>query len=218
MVQVLDKAKTPGRSGLTLHEAVRYDLLVWLITLGRVRAFRERMLRFARLQSGETVLDIGCGTGSLAMAARRQVGPAGEVYGIDASPEMIERAQQKAPRSGVNVEFKVAYAQSLPFADARFDVVLTTLMLHHLPRTGRQELAREIRRVLKPGGRVLAIDFGGTARKRKSFLDRVHRRHGRVGLERIVALLGDAGMNITASGPVGVRDLVFALASTPRHN
>src|SRR5688572_3378865 len=89
MAKLADRNSTLGTTGLVLHSAARYDLLVWLITRGRERAFREKVLRLARLKPGESVLDVGCGTGTLAIAARPLVGPAGAVYGIDASPEMI---------------------------------------------------------------------------------------------------------------------------------
>jgi ubiquinone/menaquinone biosynthesis C-methylase UbiE len=204
-----------GKAGLVLHAAATYDLLIWLVTLGREQAFREKMLRFAHLQPGESVLDVGCGTGSLAIAAKRQVGLAGTVCGLDASPEMIARAEKKARKAGVGAAFKNAFAQSLPYPDAQFDVVLTTVMLHHLPKKARAELAAEIRRVLKPGGRALAIDFGGTARDRKSFIDHFHRRHGHVEFKEIIALLSDAGLSITDSGAVGMRDLEFVLATLP---
>jgi ubiquinone/menaquinone biosynthesis C-methylase UbiE len=137
-----------------------------LLTLGREPAFREKLLQFARLHAGETVLDVGCGTGSLAIAAKRQVGSTGRVYGIDASAEMIARALKKARKAGVEIGFKNSPAQKLPFPDAQFDAVLSTMMLHHLPRKGREDCAREIRRVLKPGGRVLAVDFGVAGRER----------------------------------------------------
>ena len=205
----------PSRAGSVLHSAAAYDLFVWLITFGRERSFREAMLRLAHLKMGESVLDVGCGTGTLAIAAKRQVGPTGTVYGVDASQEMIARAEKKARKAGVEVTFKKAFAQSLPFPDVQFDVVLTTVMLHHLPRNARQELAFEIRRVLKPGGRVLAIDFRGTARKRKGFLDHFHHRHGHVELKDMIGLLTEAGLNIVESGPVGMRDLQFALATAP---
>jgi ubiquinone/menaquinone biosynthesis C-methylase UbiE len=203
-----------SRTGLVLHAAATYDLLVWLVTLGREGAFRERMLRLAH-QPGESVLDVGCGTGSLAIAAKRQVGPTGSVCGLDASPEMIARAEMKARRAKVDVGFKNAFAQSLPFPDAKFDVVLTTIMLHHLPKEARRQLAGEIRRVLKPGGRVLAIDFGRTARERKGFLDHFHRVHGHVEFNEIIALLKDAGLNVRESGAVGIRELEFVLAILP---
>ncbi len=152
-----DRNLTPSTTGLVLHSAARYDLLVWLVTLGRGRAFREKVLRLARLEPGESVLDVGCGTGTLAIAAKRIVGPTGTVYGIDASPEMIARANKKARTTGNEVVFKNGLAQALPFPDAQFDAVLSTLMLHHLPHKARQGCASEIRRVLKPGGRVLAL-------------------------------------------------------------
>src|SRR5437899_8062623 len=97
----LDQSLKPSTTGLVLHSPVGYDRLIWLVTFGRERAFREKVLRLARLERGETVLDVGCGTGTLAIAAKRHVGPAGTVYGIDASPEMITRAGKKAGRAGV---------------------------------------------------------------------------------------------------------------------
>src|SRR5262245_42762014 len=210
-MDIEERNEKPSNTGLILHSAAVYDLFVWLMTFGRERAFREAMLRLAHLKIGESVLDVGCGTGTLAIAAKRQVGSTGAVYGVDASQEMIARAEKKARRAGIEVAFKKGFAQSLPFPDAQFHVVLATVMLHHLPRKARPELAAEMRRVLKPGGRVLAIDFGGTARKRKSF----HHRHGHVELKDMIGLLKEAGLNIVGSGPVGMRDLQFALATAP---
>ena len=89
MTKVADHDLPPGTTGLVLHKAALYDLTVWLMTLGQERSFREKILRLARLEQGESVLDVGCGTGSLAIAAKRQVGPAGTVCGIDASPEKV---------------------------------------------------------------------------------------------------------------------------------
>lgn len=217
MAQHTDNAKAPGRVGRILHSTARYDLLVWLATRGRVQAFRQRMLRFAALRRGEEVLDAGCGTGSLAIAAKRQVGRNGVVYGLDASSEMIAGAKRKARRAGVAVEFYTGLAQSLPFPDARFDVVLTTLMLHHLTCNARREFANEICRVLKPGGRVLAIDFEKPERVIRGPLDLFHRRHGHIALREFAAVLSDVGMRITADGHVGMRDMHFVLAQAPRH-
>lgn len=210
----LDQSLTPSTTGLVLHWAARYDLLVWLVTLGRERVFREKVLRLARLKPGESVLDVGCGTGTLAIAAKRHVGPTGTVYGIDASPEMIARAGNKAMKAGIEVVFKNAVAEALPFPDAQFDAVLTTVMLHHLPRKARQQCACEIRRVLKPGGRVLAVDFGGAAQGRRSLLAHIH-RHGHVNLRDIIAVLSEAGLNSVESGAVGISDLHFVLAAAP---
>ena len=137
-------ATTPG----VVHWAARYDLLIWLLTLGRERSFREKLLEPARLQPGETVLDVGCGTGTLAIVAKRHVGPTGSVHGIDPSPEMIARARKKSRKARADVRFETGVAEALPFGDERFDVVLSTVMLHHLRRATREQAVREMRRVL----------------------------------------------------------------------
>ncbi len=204
----------PATTGLVVHWAARYDLMVWLLTLGRERAFRERLLLRARLQPGESVLDVGCGTGTLAIAAKRQVGPTGTVCGVDASPEMVARATKKARKAGLEVIFKSGLAEALPFPDAQFDAVLTTVMLHHLPAKARQDCAREMRRVLRPGGRVLAVDFGGGGPTKGSLLSHLH-RHGHVDPRDIISLLSETGLTILDSGAVGIRDLQFVLAAAP---
>jgi SAM-dependent methyltransferase len=144
----------------------------------------------------------------------RQVGPTGTVYGIDAPPEMLARAEKKARKADVEVVLKHAMAQALPFPDAQFDAVLITVMLHHLPHKARQQCAAEMRRVLKPGGRVLAVDFGSSAREQKGVLAHFH-RHGYVKLPDIIGLLSEAGLNSVESGAVGIPDLQFVLAKLP---
>ena len=203
---------TPGTTGSVLHAAAGYDWLVWLVLFGRERTFREKMLRLARLEPGESVLDVGCGTGTLAIAAKRHVGPTGSVCGIDASPEMIARASKKARKADVDILFQNALAEALPFPDAHFDAVLTTVMLHHLPRQTRQQCAFEMRRVLKPSGRVLAVDFAKPTRERRSVIGHFH-RHGHVDLGDIIGLLSEAGLKTVDSGAVGINDLQFALAA-----
>ena len=208
MSHEIETSIAPRTNGRVLHWAARYDLLAWLFTRGRERAFRERLIELARLDLGQSVLDIGCGTGTLAIAATRHVQSTGAVHGIDASPQMIARATRKATKAGAPAVFHVAAAEQLPFPDGRFDVVLSTLMLHHLPRKTRQECANEIRRVLKPGGRVLAVDFGRPTRR--GLVAHFH-RHGHVAVEDIIAVLGHAGLITVDSGPVGMNDLHFVL-------
>ena len=209
-----DTATPPMKSAVISSHAWYYDALAWALTLGRERALRERLVEAARLVPGEVVLDAGCGTGSLAIAARRRVGAAGAVHAIDAAPEMIARAREKAARAGVDVAFETARAEALPFPDAHFDVVLGTLMLHHLPGPVRRAFAAEARRVLKPGGRVLAVDFEAPARGGKGLIAHFH-RHGGVPMRDVVGLLEAAGLCVRETGAVGVSDLRFALATSP---
>ena len=193
-----------------IHWAARYDILVAVMTLGRERRFRERLLEPAHLEPSESVLDIGCGTGTLAIAAKRRVGASGVVCGIDPSPEMIARAKRKARRAQATVEFEIATAQSLPFSDSRFDVVTSTVMLHHLRRAARVEAVVEARRVLRPGGRLLIVDF--VRRSGKGLHAHFH-RHGRVDPRDLIALATEGGLSVVDSGPVGQWDLQFVLAT-----
>jgi ubiquinone/menaquinone biosynthesis C-methylase UbiE len=205
--------QSPAKSSIVLHAAAGYDLLLSVLTLGRERAFRAKILRPANLLPGEQVLDIGCGTGTTAIASKQLVGPRGSVIGVDASPEMLARARKKAERAGINLEFKNAMAEALPFPDARFDVVLSTMMLHHLPAELRRKCALEVRRVLKPGGRVLAVDFT-TAPGTKGIVAYFHRR-GHTSLAEMVEIFRGSGMEISESGKVGFGDLHFVLAAVP---
>jgi ubiquinone/menaquinone biosynthesis C-methylase UbiE len=153
-------AQPPEPIGLVLHNPRRYDLRLRLMARGREGAFRRSLVALAGIGAGESVLDIGCGTGSLAIEASRVVGPRGSVVGIDPSPEMIGRANSKARRLG-NVSFRTAIAQQLPFGDGSFDVALSTFVVHQLPPESLHKVKTEVARVLKIGGRLLLVDIGG---------------------------------------------------------
>lgn len=209
----ISQTPTHATAGRVLHAAQLYDLLAFVFTRGRERKLRDRMIQLARLDSGNTVLDVGCGTGTLAIAAKERVGSEGAVFGIDASPAMVAKGTRKSARAGVDVTFTNAVVEALPFPDARFDVVLSALMLHHLPRPARRQCAAEIRRVLKPRGRLLVVDFG-RPQARNGILAHLH-RHGHVDFADVGAMLIDAGFAITEDGPVGFSSLQFVLASTP---
>lgn len=222
MTNVAEQAATPNTTGLILHRALGYDLLVRLLSLGGERTYREKTLELAGLTTGESILDVGCGTGTLAIAAKSHVGSAGKVCGIDASPEMVTRARKKAKKAGADVAFETAFVEKLPFPDATFDVVLSTTMLHHLPDKARRQCLREARRVLKPAGRLLAVDFGGPVSERRSWVAKLH-RHGQIDISRLTPLVTEAGLKIVESGPMLqsfglMRDLHFILAAAPtRH-
>ncbi|HEX8992002.1 MAG TPA: class I SAM-dependent methyltransferase [Anaerolineales bacterium] len=133
-----------------------YDALVD----GPMSAARMRQAVFAQLGdlSGRAVLDVGCGTGTLAMMIQ-QANPAAHVAGLDGDRQILQIAHTKARRSRLTTEFTEAMSDTMPFGDASFDFVLTTLMLHHLTKDGKQGTAVEMYRVLRPGGTLLGLDF-----------------------------------------------------------
>ena len=186
---------TPSKAtkGLILDEGWRYDLVEWLIDpilfRGQVRALRRRTVDLARLQSGERALDVGCGTGTLAIDVQSRVGTAGRVYGIDPGTHQIARARAKAARRRAPIEFQVGVIEELPFADQIFDVVFSTLMMHHLPAPLKRQGLGEIARVLKPGGRLVIADFVRKQARR----GRAARFHaGGSDLHELAALIQDA--------------------------
>ncbi len=216
----------PATSGKVLHRARAYDALAWVLTLGRERRFRDRLVALAHLEPGDSVLDVGCGTGALAIAARDRVGSGGQVCGVDPSPEMVARARAKAAtaaKAGADFRFETATVEALPFADATFDAVLSTLMLHHLSEEGRRQGIGEIARVLKPGGRFLAVDTGGggDAGGKHHSLFHLVRRHAHFDLDELVPVLEGPGLGIVeqgsvpSTGTVGLPPLRFILAAAP---
>lgn len=147
----------PETKGVVMHHiAWAYDLGCYLVGMGP--RFRRETLQLAQLQPGECVLDVGCGTGVLTRLAAEDVGSEGEVIGIDPSAEMIQVAKRCAAKTHSKVHFQLGVAESLPFEDERFDIVLSSMMLHHLPPELKVTSLREIFRVLKPDGRLMVID------------------------------------------------------------
>jgi ubiquinone/menaquinone biosynthesis C-methylase UbiE len=149
--------------GLVLNSGWRYDLGEWLHNTfsfqGMLWKLRQKTINLAQLQPGEQVLDVGCGTGTLAIEAARRVGSTGRVAGVDPGTQQIARARAKAARHNVPSEFQVGVIEQIPFPDRSFDVVFSTLMMHHLPAPLKRQGLAEIARVLKPGGRVIIADF-----------------------------------------------------------
>jgi ubiquinone/menaquinone biosynthesis C-methylase UbiE len=132
-----------------------YDVL----TPAERSRFRRRQIDLVGLREGETVLEVGCGTGALAFLAKLAVGETGEVAGVDIAPKMISRAEEKASKAGLDIAFRVASVDELPFPDQQFDAVISSLMFHHLPVEVKRAGLEEIRRVLKGEGRLFLSDF-----------------------------------------------------------
>ena len=183
-----------GAMGSTLHAARAYDWVVWGLTLGGEARLREAALDPADLGPGDRVLDVCCGTGTLALAAAERVGDGGRVIGVDASAEMIERASGKASGRR-NVAFQVATAQALPFPDGSFEAVFCTLGLHHVPVADRAAALREMQRVLVPGGRVVIVEFDRTRTSVLSPASLLHRRHQPDVLREAATTMAEVGFD-----------------------
>jgi len=154
-----DKNQSKHHDGEMGNWAPFYDLMIKCMTLGRERKLREMTVDFVPVKAGDNVLDLGCGTGTLTLVAKKRAGVAGEVCGIDVTPEMIEIAKRKASRTAHDVRFEVGSIDDIPFPDEKFDAVLCSFMMHHVPPEIRQKGASEIMRVLKNDGRLLILDF-----------------------------------------------------------
>jgi len=215
MEHEMHQSHTSGQTlqtrGRTINWAAGYDVLVRWMTLGREAALRQMTVELAQVRPGDQVLDVGCGTGSLTIAAKRAAGPAGEVYGIDPAPQMIELARHKAARAGAEVGFQVGLIEDIPFPEAKFDLVLSSLMLHHLPDDLKREGFSEVHRVLKPGGRFVAVDFDPPTRPLVRWLAILFFGHGMLqsNLRALEAMLQAAGFKETQTGKTRYALLAF---------
>ena len=203
-------AEAPQTAGRTIRSWARfYDAASWLLSFGRAPAIRRMTLEMADVKPGESVLDVGCGTGSLALAAKAAVGREGSVRGIDASPEMIEQARRKAAKAVAKADFRVALIEELPFGEAEFDLVLSSFMLHHLPDGLKRKGLAEVRRVLKPGGRFLAVDFGGTSQSVTGHLLSIFGHTHGASLDALAPVLEEAGFTEVETGVTTYRSVAY---------
>lgn len=205
-----DATKTrPETPGQTIPWAGFYDSLVNVVSWGKARKLRAQIADKAPCKRGDRVLDVGCGTGDQTLLVKDLVGDTGEVYGADAAPEMIEVARKKAKVSKIDVNFQVDLIEHISHSDASFDVVMNSLVMHHLPAELKSKGISEFYRVLKPGGSVYIVDMepdgGGTAFQR--FTDLMIHLHGgrkklRNNVQQLRPLLEESGFENIISGRV----------------
>lgn len=138
--------------------APRYDLTNSVLSLGIHHLWRKRTVKVSGAKPGSSVLDCATGTGDLALEFKRTVGPTGKVLGTDFNADMLSHAPAKATSKGLAVDFEVADAMHLPYADATFDVASISFGIRNVddPKTALAEMAR----VVRPGGRIVILEFG----------------------------------------------------------
>jgi ubiquinone/menaquinone biosynthesis C-methylase UbiE len=197
-------------TGHLIRWARYYDPFVSVLTAGRRGRLRKTTVELAQIPAGATVLEVGCGTGDVALLAKARAGDHGAVYGIDPAPEMIAVAREKSARQGRTVDFQIGVIEALAFPDASIDVVLSSLMMHHLPDDLKPRGLAEIARVLKPGGRLLIVDMKRPSDKAGHLLSMLVGHYAvRTGVDDLPPLLRAAGFAEIELGETGFRTLGF---------
>lgn len=142
--------------GATIERVRAHETATHIAFLGRRRRVYSRIVTISGAKPGDRVLDVGCSGGYLARLLAAAVGPDGRVTGIDPAAPAIRYARRRSPG---NCTFRVGVAQELDFPDGSFDVVTSTLAVHHFPGAVRAAAFAEMYRVIQPGGRLLVADF-----------------------------------------------------------
>jgi ubiquinone/menaquinone biosynthesis C-methylase UbiE len=208
----------PETIGAVIHWTSPHDILVRLLGLGVNGANSRMIVEMAKIKPGDKILDAGCGTGDLTLTAENYVGTSGSAYGIDASPEGIDLARKKAKRCDSDAVFEVGFIEKIPYPDATFDVVISRLVIHHLPDDLKRRGIMEIFRVLKPGGLVFLADFKPPTKPVLAHLASAligHRIMMQSNLEGILPMLMEMGFVEVASGPTRSALLAFVSGKKP---
>ena len=181
-----------------------YDPLTRLVGAARLH---RRLVEAAGLRPGSRVLEIGCGTGNLALLAKKRQ-PEAVVVGLDPDVAALAQARRKARRRDLDVQWDSGSATQLPYPDGSVDRVLSSLMLHHVPEGEKVQALREVRRVLTADGELHLADFGGHPEHglHARLARNSHMLADQVG-EGLVTLLREAGFADLTEGTVRSRYL-----------
>ncbi len=134
-----------------------YDVVVRSTT--RERTFKAALIEQAGIAAGQRVLDLACGTGTLSIGIKQRC-PQATVTGIDGDPDILAIASRKAAAAAVPIQLDHGLSWQLPYPDTHFDCVVSSLFFHHLCWRDKERTARELFRVLRPGGQLHVADWG----------------------------------------------------------
>ena len=193
-----------------------YDVAMrWL---GAESALRQQVDQ-AALQPGCRVLDIGCGTGNLAILIKGDY-PQVEVVGLDPDPKALARARRKAQRAALSVSFDQGFSDELPYPDDSFDRVFSSFMFHHLELDEKKRTLAEVGRVLRPAGSLHLLDFGGSEARSDGLLARLlHHNHElqenfEAGIPALLQQMGFSDVRETASRATIVGRVAYYCATS----
>ena len=141
--------------------AARYDLMNDVMSMGLHRIWKAIAISQANVRPGQHVLDVASGTGDLALAFAKRVGPQGRVVMSDINGQMLQRGRNRLIDAGYPIEAVVCDAEHLPFADGEFDLVTVAFGLRNM--TDKPTALRQMHRVLKPGGKLMVLEFSKVA-------------------------------------------------------
>lgn len=170
-----------------------YDPFTRFLGVGK---YHRALIIQASIHSGQRVLEIGCGTGNMAILAKR-MNPSAEIVGIDPDSHALELARRKANRSRLTIDFNLGFSEELKFPQGSFDRVLSAFMFHHVKPGAKLSTLQECLRVLKPGGSLHLVDFVETQARNgglHGFLaSMAHSQHGGSSQDLVLGSMRDAG-------------------------
>ncbi len=134
-----------------------YDPVIAVTT--REKTFKKKLIKQADIQKGYEVIDIGSGTGTLALWIK-QSEPEAQVIGLDGDPMILSIAQRKSQDQGLSITFEQVLSYDMPYSNNRFDRCLSSLFFHHLTLENKEKTFREMYRILKHGGEIHIADWG----------------------------------------------------------
>ena len=134
------------------------DLIENIFFLGRLKKFWHKLIELAEIKPSDRIIDVGCGSGKMVEAISKRLGINGEIIGLEPSKYLIENCKKN--NLNRNVKFVQGIMEEIPYPNKSFDIVLSSLAIHHVPRKAKQKAFKEFNRILKENGRLLILDHG----------------------------------------------------------